>query len=257
MSLNLSQQMVGEREMGPASQAFIHQCLEGMRPTEGLTNPHSLTLVDIECDIPRAGLGPDHLDLLSPEKEDIGLSEPVVLQDYLSPPRRSSGPFEVHLSPGSIDKCRRACADIKPKGKHREGAQSNIPRVHKEKCKECDWIAGLKTKKPGKDADYFVEFPPDEMEGVCSKSRHLDKEEELQLSIAVRESLSLKRSRLALQWDEQNTHEDGEEDILKKKKKSRHGEQDMEVSTEGDQLCFSETSPMVEDAGLPMPPQSQ
>lgn len=85
--------------------AFIKKCLEGVREERGNIIQKSLTIVDIECDMPRAGLGPERVEDLGLIEEDIGLQKSVLIVDYISPPRCSATPFEVNLSAGNIDKC--------------------------------------------------------------------------------------------------------------------------------------------------------
>lgn len=76
--------------------------------------------MDIKCDLPRAALGPEKMELLGLENEDIGLDKPIILKDYISPPRRNIWSCEVQMSPQSIDNCRQACASIRNKGKNIE-----------------------------------------------------------------------------------------------------------------------------------------
>lgn len=238
----------------------MQKCLEGMRPADDVNDPHSLTVVDIECGIARVRLRPIQLDLLDPEKEDIGMAQPIVLQDYLSPPRRSSGPFEVQLSPKSLLKCRKACDKFKPKGKQKGAFQTSFLKAHKGKCKECDRISSLKEKRAEKgkettkEGDYLVELSPDETKLAGHQAQSLEKEEELQLASAVRESLSLKRNRSTLEWGDQSLNDEVKE---APQKKTKHGEQDMEFSTEGGQLPCLDPTPMAEEAGLHKPPPAQ
>lgn len=88
-----------------------------------------------------------------------------------------------------------------PKGNNRQFNKEKI--VHK-RCKECDWILNRaeirenkkKKRSPGTDDEpYLVEFPSDEEEGTDNSLTGMGKNEEMQLVVAVGQSLSLKRSR--------------------------------------------------------------
>lgn len=242
----------------------IKKCMEGVRPDEGTVNPHSLTLVDIECNMPRTGLGPERMEDLGFQKEDIGLQQPVLLQDYISPPRNFDGPVDVMMSPGSIKKCRSACAKLKPKGPHQMKAQNKKSSILHERCKECKWIQDRtnyreveKKKKHGtmEVDNYVVEFPPDNegREEAVTKGMELD--DELELAAEVRESLSLKRGRSVIEEGE----EEGQSAVVLYKEegrqvKYRRGDQ-VHWARQGNikELC----SLKAEEAGLAMPPTSQ
>lgn len=56
----------------------------------GSTCNPTLTVVDLKEHLSRPGLGPESLDLLDLEKEDIGFKHPVTILDYPSPPDRYS-----------------------------------------------------------------------------------------------------------------------------------------------------------------------
>lgn len=45
----------------------------------------SLTKIDLSCSLVRAGLGLEQMQDLSLFKEDIGLKQPIIINDYLSP----------------------------------------------------------------------------------------------------------------------------------------------------------------------------
>lgn len=72
----------------------------------GSTGNPTLTVVDLKEHLPRLGLGPESLDLLELEKEDIGLKNPVTILDYPSPPERYRS---IQLSDQEIRKCREQC----------------------------------------------------------------------------------------------------------------------------------------------------
>lgn len=259
--------VVGESpilERGEEWENIIKICLEGVRPDKGLVNPPSLTLVDIVCDLPRTGLGPECMEDLGFQTEDIGLQQPVVLQDYISPPRYSDGPIEVVLSPGSIDKCRRACSSLKPKGSHQMKAQNKKSKILHERCKECNWIQNRtnyrevekKKKLTTMKADsYLVEFPPENEGSKETLTKGMELDEELQLAADVRKSLSLKRGRLSI---EEGEEEDKAAMVLYKEEgrllKYRKGDLGNRVGPgSADELC----SLKAEEAGCAMPPTSQ
>lgn len=228
---------------------FLLKCFEGMRPEEGLTNPRSLSLVDIECDLPRAGLGPENMDLLGFEKEEIGLASPVLLKDYISPPRINEGPFEVHLSPGSIKKGKQACSNIRNKGRNielkrptrRERLRVRGPKLY-HGCKE---IVQQERQNAG---EYYVEFPSDE----DSKGHPLSVEEEGLLVTHVQQNLYLKRN-----W---STTQGSGENVLLIEDKETHKKRRADV---GENVEENDPTPMIhdgvdsmaEEAGLNMPPK--
>lgn len=86
-----------EYEIRRESEKQENLFIEGVKPVVGLKNPHFLSLVDIECDIPRTGLGPEMVESLGLEEVDIGLKNHVILQDYISPPGQSDGPLGSSL----------------------------------------------------------------------------------------------------------------------------------------------------------------
>lgn len=228
---------------------FLLKCFEGMRPEEGLTNPRSLSLVDIECDLPRAGLGPENMDLLGFEKEEIGLASPVLLKDYISPPRINEGPFEVHLSPGSIKKGKQACSNIHNKGRNielkrptrRERLRVRGPELY-HGCKE---IVQQERQNAG---EYYVEFPSDE----DSNGHPLSVEEEGLLVTHVQQNLYLKRNWSTTQGSGENVLliEDNE---THKKRRADVGENVEE--NDPTPMIHDGVDSMAEEAGLNMPPK--
>lgn len=65
------------------------------------------TIVDLEENLPRPGLGPRDLRELDLVREDIGLQEPAILLDYLSPhssPKRYQG---AHISQKDTERCKK------------------------------------------------------------------------------------------------------------------------------------------------------
>lgn len=168
----------------------MEKCLEGWRPEKDLRDPHSLTLVDIKCDLPRAGLGPDDIESLQLEKEDIGLSHPVILKDYLSPKRRSCGPIEVDLSQEDVAKCRDACVSGEYTclaGKHPKFGLRPSMGYRGNQRKEA---------KGGENKlGYVVEFPPEDQEEESNQKSALGEAIQEALSSGLNHSLSLKRGR--------------------------------------------------------------
>lgn len=248
-----------EREKELEEMLLIKKCMEGVRPNEGLTNPHSLTLVDKECDMPRAGLGPEQTEELGLQEEDIGLKKPVILKDYISPPRVCNGPTVVGLSPGSIKKCRSACLKLQTTGQHQAGSQVTKDKIVHDNCKECKWIktriSYREKEKQIEDVspeekDYRVEFPPDEDEKEGAMVSCIRQEDERLLVVEVQKSLSIKRNRLCIEGARNVAREQGEEHIKKRKQGnellgSYHGLEDNKVLND---------TIMAEEAGLSMPP---
>lgn len=151
--------------------------MEGLRDENDPTKQKSLTTVDIECDMPRAGLGPERMEELVLQKEDIGLKQLVILIDYLSPPRGNYNHTEITLAPNSIMKCRSACGKLRSRSLREGKHQYNKDDIYHEKCRECDWIQDRakyrkeeKSKKKGgeEESEYGVDFPSDEEEGEGS-----------------------------------------------------------------------------------------
>lgn len=232
---------------------LAEECLEGLRPEEGLSDPHSLTWVDIKCALPRAGLGPEDMNLLGLEEEEIGLAKPFILQDYISPPRLNKGPFEVQISPNSIDKCRQACSTIRNKGKNIELGRPT--RRERLKFRGSEVYHGRKQKfhkeAQGKE-DYIVEFPSENETIGQHPLSALSVEEEGRLVMQVQHTLSLKRSRSDAQG------------LLKNVLLLEYNEAQKKMKTEPKKALIEEGStpmihdsadPMAEEAGLNMPPK--
>lgn len=80
---------------------------EGPKKNVGpLEIPPEPTTIDLQLKMKRLGLGLEFLDQIGLVEEDIGLTSPVVLLDYPSPPHRY---MSLHLSEEEIRKCREKC----------------------------------------------------------------------------------------------------------------------------------------------------
>ncbi|KAJ1438736.1 Zinc finger, CCHC-type [Sesbania bispinosa] len=75
------------------------------RPNSG-KKPFPVTLVDVFQEQVRPGLGPQQLEFLAIQPEDIGLNEPVIILDYPSPHKHGSSHYGVQLAGEDIQKCR-------------------------------------------------------------------------------------------------------------------------------------------------------
>lgn len=124
----------------------FQKSIEGVRPIEGLKDPDSFSVVDLELQMPRAGLGPEDITSLGLKEVDIGLQHPVVLKDYISPSR-----IEVALFPDSIVKCKKAYRLLRPTTKQRGISQPEKETINHKRCKECNWIQErMEYRKGGK-----------------------------------------------------------------------------------------------------------
>lgn len=264
-----------ESEDGKRESLFIQKCMEGTRFDGGLTSPYSLSVLDIECGMPRTGLGPEKIEDLGLQKEEIGLKQHVILTDCLSPPRSNSGPVEVNISPTSMERCKEACLKLRLKGAHQVGGECNKNKIIHEKCKECEWIQNRvrnredtqkekslnnnslekekwetratfnpQTAPVDIEVEYYVEYPPEESDKEGNKLRE---EEELTLITNVQKSLSLKRARLTFE-DEGSKGEEVQAD-----KKLKTSTQQMVLLREKPTQQLTTGNAMAEEAGLPMP----
>lgn len=175
---------------------------ESTGPKLSATGPiPSATRVDLKVGIIRAGLGPMELESLQLEPEDIGLKQPVVIMDVLSPKpttgfgNSSKRPLQLDtiISQDQIDACRRKIQAIDP-----------AKNIQVDQCKGKELIIWQPREKEKnlKVQDYIVEFP-EEVENTTNEGDAEDKEggdggiEEKTLSATLSMNLSLKR-----QWEE-------------------------------------------------------
>ncbi|KAJ1410781.1 DUF1513 domain-containing protein [Sesbania bispinosa] len=108
---------------------------QSKRPRDKTFSP---TRIDLISNLPQPGLGPNHLEMLQIQLEDIGLSKPTVLLDYPSPKINGSSSYSVILNYEEIAKCQLKC-------------QPNCFTVNS-------------TTPPQHKSFYWVEFPPEEQE---------------------------------------------------------------------------------------------
>lgn len=129
----------------------------------------AVTRIDLKERMIRPGLGPGKLQDLDLEKEDIGLANPVIILDVLSPPmpcKVGSGPdgpcsLDMEMGPEKIAKCREAIKRGRDKHVTYDGLDQGN---HPTNLEMVIWKPREKFKKKSQ-AQYIVEFPDEKEEG--------------------------------------------------------------------------------------------
>lgn len=201
---------------------------------------HRATQVDLHSGLVQPGLGPENILLLDLEKEDIGVGEPVVLLDCLSPEKEEVRYGGAILSQAEINKCRKASAT---RSKQKHWPEREIGSL----LRHC-----IKVHNKYKEA-YIVEFPEEEDEKMGLEKALLPLEER-NLSSALTQSLKLKRSR------EREVGEMGGCLMLEGRDgcKKLHIEEEGQIGEgSGDKTMLESEDSLAEEAGQAMPPPFQ
>ncbi|KAK2379390.1 hypothetical protein QL285_067199 [Trifolium repens] len=195
-------------------------------------------MVDLEEGLPRPGLGPQDVELLGIEKEDIGLKLPVLILDYPSPKDLGVKYGGANLSREDILKVRENILNSN------HGLWDKIRKVSGVE----GVINGIGLKKAEENNNYFVEYPPEE-ENIVSTVCTLGNEEVLTLSTNLHSKLNIKRF-----WKEILPTHDEEEEVNEVDGNKRFKRGDDLVGSSGVSKHFLS---MAEEAGLSMPPTSK
>lgn len=146
---------------------------DGLEADEGPTE--EVTRIDLKERRIRPGLGPMKIQDLDLEREDIGLAQPVIILDSLSPKRpcpkspkeATTSSLDMNMGPEEISKCRRAIKGVFGKQVSYDGLVSSNQPTNMELV---IWEPRdrLKTKKQ---QQYFVVFPEDAEEVSPGKGK--------------------------------------------------------------------------------------
>ncbi|KAJ1407771.1 O-sialoglycoprotein endopeptidase [Sesbania bispinosa] len=74
--------------------------------TQHNTLPPNPTKVDLHSGLIQPGLGPNSIQDLELETEDVGLKEPILIMNYPSPTKEGSSHYNISFTPSMITKCR-------------------------------------------------------------------------------------------------------------------------------------------------------
>ncbi|KAJ1399804.1 hypothetical protein SESBI_30028 [Sesbania bispinosa] len=132
--------------------------------------PFAPTLLSLQSNQPKPGLGPKTLQSLDLVKEHICLKEPIMTLDYPSPKQNNTSSFGVNLSPGTIFHCRQKLNLLRKDLTHNPeppptSSHTSVPHPN--------------SSPPQTTAPYWVEFPPEEPE-VTSPTHPEPNQENLQ-----------------------------------------------------------------------------
>lgn len=176
-------------------------------------HPPPPTQVELFSNIRRPGLGPELVEQLGLEEEDIGLKKSVVLLDYPSPLDRY---LSLQLTEQEIKRCREHCGSffdrVKRKSKVLKGKNDG------NENNEDTQLEGQK---------YVVEFPPEDLDRDTGGQNKLGDAEEISLVNKISEALVLKRPRNLI-CENEFERDEGEADERSKKFKSCVPEEDMQ-----------------------------
>lgn len=166
---------------------------------EPVSVPPSITRIDLEQGLVRAGLGPEHVDQLDLFKEDIGLKQPIIIKDYLSPKKAQVRYGCAQMSQEDVNKVRNFIEN--------KGTMTNKPRVVRK------FMLGSKAVSTTESHPAFVvEYPPDDDDDdddtVNPSDSSIPPIMEEALSGILASGLNLKRNRetqiICLTNDEEN-----------------------------------------------------